>query len=238
MGLGLWPNERDAEPTQVKWARTGLPQRDVPPTAPSPPEYIKSYTSAVPGPAGYGLTNARALQAGRHDGNRAAAVLRGDEHAATVLPAMLPGRSVLVTHATQPAPLCGARNATSAVPFTGWYVQYRLSPSTCCCLAELAVRSDMAERQGTMLGGFTWICLELWIEPSRQLAGQAAISAPGDQNRTPRSAAWPRQLYQASNQTGTRSRSQSRSWAGAALGVCPCMLRHTQDFEENTNRYS
>ena len=27
--------------------------------------------------------------------------------------------------------------------------------------------------------------------PSRQLAGQAAISAPGDENRTPGSAAWP-----------------------------------------------
>ena len=36
---------------------------------------------------------------------------------------------------------------------------------------------------------------------SRQLTGQAAISAPGDENQTPGSAAWPRQLCRGLNQT-------------------------------------
>ena len=37
--------------------------------------------------------------------------------------------------------------------------------------------------------------------PSRQFIGQAEISAPDDQNRTPGSAVWPRQLCRGSNQT-------------------------------------
>jgi hypothetical protein len=40
----------------------------------------------------------------------------------TLLPAILPGRSVLMPHATQPSVPDSARNATSAVPFSGWYV--------------------------------------------------------------------------------------------------------------------
>uniref|UniRef100_A0A0A9H300 Uncharacterized protein n=1 Tax=Arundo donax TaxID=35708 RepID=A0A0A9H300_ARUDO len=41
----------------------------------------------------------------------------------TLLPAMLLGRSVLMPQPTQPSVPDGARNATSAVPFSGWYVQ-------------------------------------------------------------------------------------------------------------------
>jgi hypothetical protein len=71
----------------------------------------------------------------------------------------------LIPHTTQPAALCGVRNATSAVPFTGWYVQYRLAPSTGREVLQNPQFVAMAGRLGsalmqdpamaTMLGGLT-----------------------------------------------------------------------------------
>lgn len=62
------------------------------------------------------------------------------------------------------------------------------------------------------------LVLELvWIEPSRQLTGKVAILVPGDQNQTLGSAAWARQLYQASNQTSPSSMDKASNTGGASL---------------------
>ena len=103
----------------------------------------------------------------------------------TLLPAM-PRRPGLMPQPTQPSVPERARNATSAVPFSGWYVQCRLAPSVGMLLHRPKVRPplNVADRQScaVAVGARSSTAAAerrnhaVW--PGRAMAGRSA-GAPG-----------------------------------------------------------